>query len=153
LERLLNKVFHLTEQGRQQQVSKELSIGYPSALLGHQQQIQTQLARWLDTYEASRKDMQSQESEGFASQLLCVYHTMASIMADACLRLDDESIFDSYREQFVFLKNQLANMWKIRSSDSRVRALPEHYINISRSIIDIRWIPPLYYTALKCRVH
>jgi hypothetical protein len=150
MERLLSKVFYLTEQGRQQQVSNNLPIGYPSALLGHQQHIQAELARWLDTYEASRKDLQSQDSYGFACRLLCEYHTMASIMADTCLWLDDESIFDSYTEQFVFLINQSVNMWKIGSPG---QPLPGHYMNMSRSIVDIGWIPPLYYAALKCRVH
>ena len=153
MERLLNKVFHLTELGRQQRVSEYQSIGNPSALLGLQQHIQAELARWLDAYEASRKDLQGQDSEGFACQLLCAYHTMANIMADACLWPDDESMFDSYTNQFVSLINQLANIWKISSSSSQVQALPGHLMNMSRSVVDIGWIPPLYYAALKCRVH
>ena len=153
LERLLNKVFHLTEQGRQQQNPNNLSIGYPSALLEHQQHIQAELARWLDTYRASREDLQTQDPGGLARGLLCVYHTMANIMAGACLRLGGESIFDCYVEQFVLLINQSANMWGITSSGARVRARSGHYKNMSRSIVDIGWIPPLYYAALKCRVH
>ncbi|KAN0113220.1 hypothetical protein V8E51_006171 [Hyaloscypha variabilis] len=33
------------------------------------------------------------------------------------------------------------------------RPLPWPRIHMSRSIVDIGWIAPLYYTALKCRVH
>lgn len=153
MERLFSKVFHLTEQGRQQQLSNSSSIRYPPALLGYQQNIQAELAQWLDTYEASRKDMQGQDSEGIVRRLLRNYHTLASIMANACLCIDDESIFDSYTEQFVFLINQSADMSRIRRmSGSWIRPLPGHY-NMSRSMVDVGWIPPLYYTALKCRIH
>ena len=156
MERLLNKVFHLTELGRQQRVSECQFFGNPSPLLGHQQHIQAELAQWLDAYEASRKYLQGrhgQDTEGFACQLLCAYHTMANIMADTCLWPDDELMFDSYTNEFVSLITQLANMWKIRSSNSQVQALPGRLMDMSRSVVDIGWIPPLYYVALKCRVH
>jgi hypothetical protein len=26
-------------------------------------------------------------------------------------------------------------------------------LNMSRCIVDIGWIPPLYYTAIRCRIH
>ena len=154
LELLLNEVFQAIEQGRQQQAYNNnlVWIGYSSALLGHQQHIQAELARWLDTYEASRTCLQSQDFGRFVCMLLLEYHTLASIMADTCLRLDDESIFDSYTEQFIFIVNQSANMWVTRSLGSRL-ALPGNQIDMSRSLIDLGWIPPLYYTALKCRVH
>lgn len=153
IERLLHKIVNLAEQARQHQISKNVSSGYPSTLLRHQQHIQAELAWWLETYEAARRDLQIQEFEGFAYLMLCTYHAMAEIMAGACLRPDDESIYDSYTKKFVFLINQSAKNWSIRSSNSQVRALPGHHMNMSRSIVDIGWIPPLYYVALKCRVH
>jgi hypothetical protein len=153
MERLLNKIIHLANQGRRERVSETLSLAYPSTLFGHQQRIQTELTRWLDTYEVSRKDLQSQQLVVISCQLLCTYHTMAKIMLDACSWPDDESIFDSYTEQFLVLINQLLDIWKIRTSGSQVRAWLGHPMDMSRSVVDIGWIPPLYYTALKCRVH
>ena len=155
MERLLNKVFHLNHQGRQQAVSECESLRHPLALLEHQQRIRTELARWLDMYEAFKKALQghrsAEEEKGY--QLLCMYHTMANIMADTCLRPSDESIFDSHTNQFVLLIRQLANFWTAASTTSPVQALPGHLMDMSRSIVDVGWIPLLYYAAVKCRVH
>ncbi|KAF2093424.1 hypothetical protein NA57DRAFT_10668, partial [Rhizodiscina lignyota] len=149
IERLLNKIFHLTEQVRRQHISNNASPDGRSALLGHQQQIQAELAQWLGAFEESGDMLQSQDPEWIRSGLLRVHHTMASIMADVCLSQDDESIFDSHTGQFVLLINQSVDMWKVGSS----RALPGHWMDMSRSLVDIGWISPLYYTALRCRIH
>jgi hypothetical protein len=151
MERLLNKVFHLTHQSRQQAESECESLRHPLVLLEHQQRIRTELAQWLDVYEAFKKALQGYRSaeEEKAYQLLCIYHTMANIMADTCLRSSDESVFDSHTNQFVLLIRQLANLW----TTSPVQALPGHLMDMSRSVVDMGWIPLLYYAAVKCRVH
>jgi hypothetical protein len=150
MERLLIRVLHLTELRRRQ--PRHRSTIAP-VLVGNQQHLQTDLASWLDTYEASKKYLQIQDTRtgGLAFQLLREYHTMAIIIAKSCLRQDDESIFDSYTEQFVSIIRQSVTLWKIGSSEHR--PLPFHQTNMSRSMVGIGWIPPLYYTALKCRNH
>jgi hypothetical protein len=155
MEWLLNQVFHLTHQGRQQTVLKCESLRHPLALLEHQQRIRTELARWLDIFVAFKKALQGHSSadEEKCYQLLCIYHTMASIMADMCLRPSDESVFDSHTNQFVLLIRQLASLWTTASTTSPVQALPRHLMDMSRSVVDMGWIPPLYYAAVKCRVH
>ena len=153
IERSLNKIFILTEQGRRHRVSEKPGAGYPSALLKYQQHVQEELARWLATYDASRNYLQSHPSESFAYLVLCTYHTMANIMANVCLWLDDECIFDRYTKDFVSLINHSANNRKTSLSSPRFLALSGSQTSTSRSVIDIGWIPPLYYTALKCRVH
>jgi hypothetical protein len=155
LERLLNKVFHLTHQGRQQAVSECESLRNPLELLERQQRIRTELAQWLDIYNAFKKALQghrsAEEEKGY--QLLCIYHTMANIMVDTCLRPSDESVFDSHTNQFVVLIRQLASLWTIASTTSPVQTLPGHLMDMSRSVVDMGWIPLLYYAAVKCRVH
>ena len=150
--RLLNKVFHLTHQGRQQAVCECESLRSPLLLLENQQHIRIELARWLEIYEAFKKALQghraAQEERGY--QLLYTYHTMASIMADTCLRPSDESAFDFHTNQYVLLIRQLADLWIMASTTSPVQALPG---DMSRSVVDMGWIPPLYYAAVKCRVH
>ena len=155
MERLLNKVFHLIHQSRQQAVSECQFLQHPLALLENQQRIRTELARWLDIYEAFNKPLKGHRSaeEEKCYQLLCTYHTMANIMADTCLRPSDESVFDSHTNQFVLLIRQLANLWTITSTTSSVQALPGHLVDMARSVVDIGWIPLLYYAAVKCRVH
>ena len=155
LERLLYKIFHLTHQARQQAVSDCESLRHPLVLLEHQQRIRTELVRWLDRYKAFEKALQghrsAEEEKGYP--LLCIYHTMANIMADTCLRPCDESVFDSHTNQFVLLIRQLANLWTITSTTSPVQALPGHLMDMSSSVVDLGWMPLLYYAAVKCRVH
>lgn len=153
MERILNKIFYLAKEARQQRVSECLSLGHTAALLKQQQHIQAELIQWLDTYEASKKDLHHQDPRGLGFRLLYTYHSMANIMAGACLRSDDESVFDCYTSQFISLIEQLVNLWKIGSLGDEFLAPPGHCLNMSRSLVNIGWIPPLYYAALKCRVH
>jgi len=85
VDRLLDEIFHLTEQGRQQGIS--IYVVYPPELLDRQRRIRAELASWLDTYKASKASLQAQMPvrDAFAYQLLHIYHTMADIMAHACL--------------------------------------------------------------------
>ena len=71
-------------------------------------------------------------------------------MLATCLRPSDESAFDLQATQFVLLIRQLTILWTTASTISPVRAVPG---DMSRSIVDMGWIPMLYYTAVKCRVH
>jgi hypothetical protein len=155
MEYLLNQIFHLTKLVRKQGVSESASARHPSALLRYQQHIRIELARWLDLYAASKKELQGQNSTDKvrAYKLLCVYNTMANIMAATCLSLNDELIFDAHTDQFVSLIRQLANLWTSSSISTIVPAQPGHPMNMSRSIVDMGWIQPLYFVAVKCRIH
>lgn len=153
LERFLSKVIYLSKQVKRQRASEHLPLEHPFTLLEHQQQVQAGLAQWLDMYKDSTKFMQSEEREGFVWHVLWAWQTMASIMAATCLRPDDEAVYDSYTEDFVSLVKHSAMNWKIRSSDEQNLALAGPGTNMSRTVVDIGWIPPLYYAALKCRVH
>ena len=126
---LLNEVFYLTHLARQQGASQYL-------LLEDQQRIRTELARWLDVYEAFKKSLQglrpTQEGKGY--QLLYTYYTMISIMLATCLRLSDESAFDLHVNQFVLLIRQLTILWTTTSTISPIRAVPG---DMSRSVVDM----------------
>ena len=156
LERLLNEIFHLTHRNRQQAASECDSLRHSPALLGDRQRIQAELVWWLDMYEAFKQNprghSKSAEEEKHY-QLLGAYHTMATIMADTSLRLNDESVFESNTNQFVWLVRQLTNLWINASMTSPIDAMPGRALDMSRSIIDMGWIPPLFYAATKCRIH
>ena len=150
LGQILNRVFLLTHHARQQALSQHRSTQYPQALPELQQQIQIDLARWLDRYESFKNTIPHDSSieEKKAYQGLPTYHTMATIMAATCLTPTNESIYDSHTSQFLLLIKQLTHL---RTLASPAQILPAG--DMSRSIIDMGWIPPLYYTAIKCRVH
>jgi hypothetical protein len=78
---------------------------------------------------------------------------MATIMADTCLHLSDELVFDSKTDHFIWLVGQLTNLKTDALVISPRNAVPARTLDMSRSIIDLGWIPPLFYAATKCRVH
>jgi hypothetical protein len=76
---------------------------------------------------------------------------MAKIMAHACLWPSCEWIFDSHAEDFVSILVQSINLWKLVPPISE--ALYWQRTEKASYITDLGWIPPLYYTALKCQIH
>ena len=153
IEKIFGRIFNLTELARRQQVSSHVLLEQPSSLVSYLAKIQMEISRCIDTLEASRNSMQDQDSRGLAYGLLFVYSNMAAIMADTCLRLEDESVFDSHTQRFISILSKAIVMWKTGRSEHPAEPLSWPRIYMSRSIVDIGWIAPLYYTALKCRVH
>lgn len=157
LERLLNQVFHVTHQARQQAESERGSCQQSClALLRRQHLIRAELAGWPRMYEAFRKGVQSHDcyEEERVHHLLCAYHTMATIMADTCLLPGCESTFDSHTDRFVLLIRQLADI-RLAVSPTDHHVLPGRVMDMDMawSVIDMGWVAPLYYAAVKCRVH
>ncbi|KAL6885777.1 hypothetical protein GGI43DRAFT_418842 [Trichoderma evansii] len=153
IERLFSRIFHLTDLWRRQQHNfHNPPVELPPKLLTYQHQIQAELSACLVALRASKTSMHDQDPKGLIYGLLSVYHIMASIMADTCLRLDDESVFDSHTQQFISILTESIAMWETGQSEFLHRYLRWPCIHMSRSIVDIGWIAPLYYTALKCRI-
>ncbi|KAI9712072.1 MAG: hypothetical protein M1820_001781 [Bogoriella megaspora] len=153
IEQLLNDIFHLTERDRRQQLSPSIFFDSTSVLLNEQERIRTRLAQWKTKFERSSKDLRKKDYYEMRYHLLHAYYFMASIMAGVCLRKNDESIFDLYTEQFVSLINHSARMCTVKLVFLKEQTSFPEGVDMSRSMVDIGWIPPLYFTALKCRVH
>ncbi|KAK5023471.1 hypothetical protein LTS07_009346 [Exophiala sideris] len=150
---LMNRVVCLSQQAFQQETSQEPPSQHPFALSNCQRRINAELRRWLDVFEASANVLRKEaDVKPFVCELLRGYHTMAIIMAGTCLRGHDETIFDSYTERFAAIVDEFSSHRDMRPA--MVTSQPAgRRLNMTRSVIDIGWIPPLYYTALKCRVH
>lgn len=153
LEGLLVRILALSEKVRQRRCTNNSILDEFSPIVDIQRQICSDLASWLNTFEASRLNMAQKDFSGKACYLLREYLAMANIMAKTCLRPDDESIYDSFTDQFLLIIEQSLEMCKISRSNSQLRVLPRNSVNFSESMVDVGWIPPLYYTALKCRAH
>ncbi|RDW59112.1 hypothetical protein BP5796_12036 [Coleophoma crateriformis] len=117
-------------------------------LLKAQSQIRVQLGDWFQTLKASEMDLDvhTDARAHFPYRFLSLYHTMAHIMVETCLDTARESIYDNFTTNFVSIITQAVDIYKILIS-TPADLFPSH------STADIGWIPPLYYTALKCRVH
>lgn len=72
---------------------------------------------------------------------------MATIMAHACISTN-EMIYDRFTELFIQIISLCTGIWNVRSPTT----LPDGVLNMPRCIVDIGWLPPLYFTAIKCRI-
>ncbi|KAJ9138088.1 Zn2/Cys6 DNA-binding protein [Pleurostoma richardsiae] len=152
LDLLLSQVLELSEQHRLEDCD-----GGPahSQLLRDQRRLQAAASSWLRTYKASETSLcvRLNPRESLAYQLLHVYYTMTSIMADTCLRTT-ESVFDSHLPRFTSIVTHMLDL--ARNLAPLVLRMDEglaHGPEMTGSTSDIGWLPPLYYTALKCRNH
>jgi hypothetical protein len=151
LHHLMGTVFHLNGEVREQ-FCQDSS---PSTdLLQRHRSIQENLTQWLNTYNTTIQAMNGRMRKDQAQiyGLLRTYHIMITIMAATCLYPGDEMVFDLYTDQFLEMITLLADLWRFLSMYSAYGSRPAQF-HMWRSIADMAWIAPLYYTAIKCRVH
>ncbi|KAM5361871.1 hypothetical protein ACJA88_014289 [Fusarium oxysporum] len=125
----------------------------PKALLDTQRHIQTCLRLWLQVYKVSRLNLISQLNlrDTLSYPLLTVYHTMAVVMVKTCLALPDESIYDSFEVAFASVVTTCEDIVRA-AGQSIVADTAAGYCSEGFSFTaDMGLIPPLYYSALKCR--
>ncbi|KAL4795105.1 hypothetical protein BDV19DRAFT_379032 [Aspergillus venezuelensis] len=113
-------------------------------------------------------------------RLILSYHTMLRIMTETSLRPDNESVFDNYTAYYRRIVGLLSETYKLSVIDpdypkASATAVPHGqtspsflYISpkerdsprsrwiggcdMSHTIIDIGWMVPLFYVAIKCRI-
>lgn len=98
------------------------------------------LAQWSAAFTASRDVFEPKEFMGRGWALLKMWHLLLTIMASTCLLPSEAHTAD-----FEALLEQAALLL------SNGRQLEGQGLNMAHSVVDLGWIPPLYYTALKCR--
>jgi hypothetical protein len=117
----------------------------PVALEKAQKPALALLRTWRATYEATVGwSIAHLEHERLAYKLLLNYHAMASITCNALSRRS-EVCYEANTVDFTSIIEHSIEIWKHYSSNSGVNGF--------ETTCDMGWIPPLYYTALKCRVH
>ncbi|KAH8894563.1 hypothetical protein GQ53DRAFT_643376, partial [Thozetella sp. PMI_491] len=154
LQRPMTEIFHLAKRAHAHDADFA-PLPYPSSLLKQQHSIQEDLAGWSAAFEASRGGLLANRSlnDQKVYLLLSIYHTMMDIMAKTCLPTGDESAFDLCADQFIDMIKRLAD---IRIVGIAIFALPPSssiHAGMGRSVLDLGWLPPLYYIAIKCRIH
>ncbi|KPM40757.1 hypothetical protein AK830_g5826 [Neonectria ditissima] len=152
LDCLLNKIMQLAEDCRQQ--DNEQSTGCQSEMLLRQQNIRDQLAAWKRTHALSTVTTKTvmRFRDAFAYRMLFVYYTMAGIMAESALSPRVECVFDNHTTDFVSLVTQSEALRQAVVLSAEVDDIQSQHEESPQSIADMGWIPPLYYTAIKCRV-
>ncbi|KAM0281405.1 hypothetical protein ACHAQH_003527 [Verticillium albo-atrum] len=147
----LSEAMALTQQARSYVASKYGTPYQVTGMLEAQARVRTGLEQWLpkytEFYECLQEPMVAEQRRGY--RIPFAFHTMTTIMAKTCLSRD-ESAFDNQTSDFVQLLDHLTSLRKLAPEMSPFTAPA---MDMSRSIVDMGWIPPLYFTAVKCRVH
>ncbi|RHZ58283.1 hypothetical protein CDV55_106121 [Aspergillus turcosus] len=151
LHHLMGAVFQLNGEVREQFCQDSSP---PAQLLQRQQSIHENLTQWLNTYNSTIQAMKGRmpKDQMLIYKLVRRYHIMTTIMATTCLYPGDEMIFDLHTDQFLEIITMMADLWRFLSTYFASRSRPGQFC-MSLSIGDMAWIAPLYYTAIKCRVH
>ncbi|KAL2870338.1 uncharacterized protein BJX67DRAFT_280640 [Aspergillus lucknowensis] len=176
LDYLINQIFLLSAQAREHAANAGAEATSSYTLLAHQQRIKIGLDSWLATYTSSVDTLRLAVSETIAEaktkvhHVVCSYHIMLTIMAETALTLNNETIFDSYTARFT---EMISRLTAVRKSSSTEQHLPNSQLppdddkisvtgeakrrriggcDMAHTIIDIGWMIPLFYVAIKCRV-
>ncbi|KAK8043027.1 C6 zinc finger domain-containing protein [Apiospora phragmitis] len=162
LDQLFNDVLYLAEDSRRLRTSTSSSGNTKHSdiekrkLTRRQIKILTGLHTWHSTYTASRSLMKSTLSPfthyGYLL-LLSMYH-QAQIMAAVCLTADEteaEAVYDAHAASFLAIVRHSSELRRLVRYEAHYNPLVQYTSKIAQSTADMGWIPPLYYTALKCR--
>jgi hypothetical protein len=148
IEGLLYDTLQLKNHARLQWKTENL---FDPGLQRKQNEIHSNLAQWLKAFQQSSCEFRVLQELPMVVRLLYSYHAMARIMAATCL-LQDETAYDEHIEDFRDLVKHCNAMWQFRESNPMTRPPLIQKMSMAHSMVDIGWIPPLFYTALKCRV-
>ncbi|KAE8447339.1 hypothetical protein EG329_010897 [Mollisiaceae sp. DMI_Dod_QoI] len=153
LDRLSYAIFHLTELSLRKSATQDAT--FSSFLIEQQRRIQAGLKSWHATYKASQVILQGRITarDKFCYQVLRIYHTLATIVANTCLQPASESIYDSELQGFTSIIIQSVEIWNIVTTTPMDNIIHGCLADMSDAVAEVGWIPPLYYTAIKCRNH
>lgn len=123
----------------------------PPRLVRQQTHLQRSASSWLRALLTSTPHIRArcpdnEQAIRLGEPLLRLYHRMASIMVATSLRRTDETIFDAHTPDFAAILEATTELW---AKAGNLMPTPSHRISFTA---DMGFIPPLYYTALKCRV-
>lgn len=112
-----------------------------------QSRIETILSGWYRTYRTTLQLPKALSGrDAIAYRLLYMYYQMTRIMTVA-LYVGNESAYDSCAAGFVAILQESIDTRELVNAEN----LPFREIDMCDSIGDIGWIPPLFFTAIKCR--
>jgi hypothetical protein len=153
LDGLLHMTLFLSSQCRQLGLPRGATR--PPEALAMQKSIQGKLDSWIKIYKATHSSQANPMKlpEAIAYKLLRLHYIMACIMASTCVWPDDEMIFDSHKDKFSALIGICQDIWMTVIRSPILEDFQECNEVAPKSVTDMGWIPPLYFTAIKCRVH
>lgn len=157
MDRLIMDTLRLTEQFSASENDKVDSVLH-AELRDRQKMLRDRLSLWLSAYNATSPDTDGfSHVDGFYIKILRCYHTMVSIMINVCTWPPRETMYDLCTGDFIKLVEQSIGVWKAHLArplwQMNMWTADEMPRTVSHSVGDKGWIPPLYFVAIKCRVH
>jgi hypothetical protein len=156
LDDILNRIKRLKENHHDAQ-----EFGNPidrAKELSTQSTIREDLFIWREVYNNYLRSLQPDidRRDLVGSILIKIYHEMAMIMAGVSLS-DNEMAFDTYTDRFTAIITGFMELWEVWSRQNPQDKDIEQLLNSPESgghsfTIESGYIPPVYYTALKCRI-
>jgi hypothetical protein len=112
------------------------------------QQIQALLADWHTSFDRFEATMMrtANKQHTLPMQLLRVHSVMMSIML-RCMTTPNEAQYEQYSEEFKWVLDKYDSFFKLWAQDETVKFFGRN----GRSHYQLGYIPPLFFTAVKCR--
>lgn len=140
IDRLMNNIICL-------QADIECEEEIAAEHLAERNQIQDELRMWHRAFTVYQKEYIDfyNIKDRLAATVLRSFHAMASVMVATCFSQNSEMDFDAHTAHFMNIINNSIEMFTMIMA-----FLPKSTYGVST--VDVGWLPPLYYTAIKCRV-
>lgn len=157
LDRLIGEATALSEryQAQRAATTNPWKLLPSPEILQQQSRIQYALTAWYKAYEASATRPSGSKKDVATTMgynVLYSYYLVARITVSTCLRLDGEMAFDAFTEDFRTIMRNSFQLGEIVFTQAQGTAF-EHNPAVPPIVADMGWITPLYFVAMKCRVH
>ncbi|KAG7048102.1 OPT oligopeptide transporter [Colletotrichum scovillei] len=127
-------------------------------LLATQQTLRNELESWIQAFDIFKARTWNfvTDRERLAYGPLPIYHTMAYIITNTSLNPGNELIFDLYTSHFASVVASARQLLEATSSANMptpaAESSPEDFTHQNEHVSDTGLVPPLFFTAVKCRV-
>ncbi|KAF4872331.1 Aspercryptin biosynthesis cluster-specific transcription regulator atnN [Colletotrichum siamense] len=150
MDRLLFRSYALEEESRLSSCNPATTFD----LLSSEKCLRNDLVSWSRTFSTYTMKMCPLigDRDKIAYSYLPVYREMAFIIVETCLCTPDGSIFDRYTNNFVFIVSTIKGILEAMLPVPLTHVASRHCIQRFSYSAQMGLIPPLYYTAMKCRV-
>ncbi|KIW05012.1 uncharacterized protein PV09_04169 [Verruconis gallopava] len=152
LESILSSILRIASAAQTERMNKSQNKDFLRSLLQRQGAAKQSLERWLEAFDASTCEFVIPEQLPMVVRLLRSYYAMAAIMAATCLG-DSESQYEEHTSDFENLVYHSTEMWRYRENNPMTRRLQDCAMSMAHSMVDLGWLPPLFFAATKCRVN
>ncbi|KAH8841390.1 hypothetical protein ACKVWC_008546 [Pyricularia oryzae] len=140
IDRLVNNIICLQAErdGQGETTAKQLA---------EQKLILAELEIWHRAFVTYEKDHIGvyDIKERIAATILHSFHAMGVVMVTTCLGPQSEMSYDALLKHFITIINDSREMVNVCFT-----YIPKYAHGVSH--VDIGWIAPLYYTAIRCRI-